>query len=80
MTIKNRKERLSYIPKQKCEYARLMIRRFNIEVHNLISRSRINDLKFMTNEVFSNNLPQDLITKTGMDVVGAIQGAYIKQS
>ena len=34
------------------------------------SRSRINDLKSMTNDVISNNLPQELITKTGMDVVG----------
>lgn len=36
------------------------------------SRSRINELKSMTNDVLSNNLPQELITKTGMDVVGEL--------
>lgn len=44
------------------------------------SRSRINDLKSMTNEVLSNNLPQELITKTGMDVVGDIISNKVKDA
>ena len=44
------------------------------------SRSRINDLKSMTNEVLSNNLPQELITKTGMDVVGDLISNKVKDA
>lgn len=44
------------------------------------SRSRINDLKSMTNEVLINNLPQELITKTGMDVVGDIISNKVKDA
>jgi len=44
------------------------------------SRSRINDLKSMTNEVLSNNLPQELITKTGMDVVGDLISKKVKDA
>lgn len=44
------------------------------------SRSRINDLKSMTTDVLSSNLPQDLITKTGMDVVSDLISNKVKDA
>lgn len=41
------------------------------------SRSRINDLKAMTNQVLRHNVPAVLIAKTGLDVVRDVVGQHV---
>lgn len=41
------------------------------------SRSRINDLKFMTTQVLSRNVPAVLMAKTGLDVVRDVVGQHV---